>query len=174
LLLASIVWIVLGRRSAKEAPGEESTEGAVPLGKVPRVLFTFVVFLVVVAALYEARSFPYLGAIFPVAATVPAIFMAAIQIVVELRAPRVGTGPETRGKIKLALGYFAGLILYFLLIWLFGFGIATALFTFVFLYGWVKMRLLHTVIYTGSVVGVALLMSWLLNLYWPAGVLLGL
>jgi putative tricarboxylic transport membrane protein len=174
LLLASIVWIVLGRHRVKEAPGEESTEGAVPLGKVPRVLFTFVVFLVVVAALYEARSFPYLGAIFPVAATVPAIFMAAIQIVVELRAPRVGTGPETRGKIKLALGYFAGLILYFLLIWLFGFGIATALFTFVFLYGWVKMRLLHTVIYTGSVVGVALLMSWLLNLYWPAGVLLGL
>jgi putative tricarboxylic transport membrane protein len=174
LLLASILWIVLGRRSTKEAPGEESTEGAVLLGKIPAVFFTFLVFLVVVAALYEARSFPYLGAIFPVAATVPAIFMAAIQIVVELRAPRVKAGLETRRKIKLALGYFAGLILYFLLIWLFGFGIATALFTFVFLYGWVKLRLLHALIYTGSVVGVALLMSRLLALYWPQGILLGL
>ena len=80
-------------------------------------------------------------------------------------------GLETRGKINQALGYFAGLILYFLLIWLFGFGIATALFTFGFLYGWVGLRLLHALIYTSAVVGTALLMSWLLQLYWPAGVL---
>src|SRR5918996_3818690 len=96
LLLASLVWIVLGRSKAKEAPGEESAQGAVLLGKIPAVLFTFLVFLVVVAALYEARSFPYLGAIFPVAATVPAIFMAAIQLFLDLRAPGMKAERETR------------------------------------------------------------------------------
>jgi hypothetical protein len=60
-----------------------------------------------------------------------------------------------------------------LLILLFGFGIATALFTFGFLYGWVRMQWLHASIYTVAMVGVTLLMSWLLNLYWPEGMLLG-
>ena len=132
LLLASIVWIVLGKRRAKESPGEESSEGAVLLGKIPSVLFTFSVLLVVAAALYEAHYFPHLGAIFPMAATIPAIFMAAAQLVLELRATRAAPGIETRKKIKLALGYFFSLLLYLLLILLFGFGIATALFTFGF------------------------------------------
>jgi TctA family transporter len=174
LLLASIFWIVLAKRSGRDIPGEDSTEGAVLLGKVPSTLFTFSILLVSVAALYEARSFPYLGTLFPMAATIPAIFMAVAQLVLELRATREAPGPETRKKTKLALGYFFSLVLFFLLIWLFGFGTATAFFTFVFLYGWVKLRWLHALIYTASVVGVALLMSWLLGLYWPQGVLLGL
>jgi putative tricarboxylic transport membrane protein len=174
LLLASIVWIVLGKRGGKNIPVEESTEGAVLLGKVPSVVFTLLVLLVSVAALYEARSFPYLATLFPMAATIPAIFMAAAQLVFELRAARTTPGPETRKKTRLALGYFFSLLMYLLLILLFGFGIATAFFIFVFLYGWVKMRCLHALIYTGSVVGAAQLMSWLLGLYWPQGVLLGL
>jgi hypothetical protein len=60
-----------------------------------------------------------------------------------------------------------------LLILLFGFGIATALFTFVFLYGWASMRWFPAFIYTGVVVGLTVLMSWLLGLYWPQGLLLG-
>jgi len=56
---------------------------------------------------------------------------------------------------------------------LLGFGIATALFTFVFLYAWVRTGWLYALIYTGSVVGAALLMSQLLALYWPQGILLG-
>jgi len=71
------------------------------------------------------------------------------------------------------LVYFFSLILYFLLILLFGFGIATALFTFGFLYGWSQMRWFHAFIYTGVVVGLALLMNRLLGLYWPEGILLG-
>jgi putative tricarboxylic transport membrane protein len=173
LLIGSIIWFVLGKRGGENIPAEASDAGVV-LGKIPSIGFTFLVLLVAAAALYEARSFPYLGAIFPVAATVPAIFMAVAQLVLELRADRVTARVEARGKIKVALEYFAGLILYFLLIWFFGFGIATTLFTFVFLYGWVGMRLFHALIYTGSVVGVAQLMSWLLSLYWPQGVLLGL
>jgi hypothetical protein len=136
-------------------------------------LFTLSVFLVAVAALYEARSFPYLGAIFPMAATIPAILMAAIQIVLELRATRETPGLETRRKIRLALGYFFSLLFYFVLISLFGFGIATALFTFGFLYGWIRMRFFHALIYTGSLVSVMIVMSWLLGLYWPEGILLG-
>ena len=174
LLLASIVWIALGKRSGKDIPGEDSTEGAVLLGKVPSTLFTFSILLVSVAALYEARSFPYLATLFPMAATIPAIFMALAQLVLELRATREAPGLETRRKTKLAMGYFFSLLMYLLLILLFGFGIATAFFIFVFLYGWVKMRWLHALIYTGSVVGAAQLMSWLLGLYWPQGVLLGL
>jgi hypothetical protein len=72
------------------------------------------------------------------------------------------------------VGYFLSLLLYFVLIWLFGFGIATALFTFGFLYGWVRIGWAHALIYTGCVVGVTQFMGWALGLYWPQGVLLGL
>ena len=53
------------------------------------------------------------------------------------------------------------------------FGIATALFTFGFLYGWVKTHWFHAFIYTGVAVGLTLLMSRVLGLYWPEGILLG-
>jgi putative tricarboxylic transport membrane protein len=172
LLIVSIVWFVLGRRGGEKIPAEESAEGAVALGKVPSVVFTLLVLVVAAAALYEARSFPYLGAIFPIAATVPAIFMAAAQLVVDLRADRTTPEIRTRKKIRLALGYFFALLLYLLLILLVGFGIATILFTFGFLYGWAKMRWSHALIYTGCVVGVAQFMGWALGLYWPHGVLL--
>jgi putative tricarboxylic transport membrane protein len=173
LLLASIIWIVRQRRSGKDLSAEESADGAVVLGKRSSVLFTVAVLLVVGAALYEAQDFPHLGAIFPMAATIPAIFMAAAQIVVEVRATHEVPAIETRRKTKLALGYFVSLVFYLLLVLLLGFGIATAVFTFVFLYGWVRTGWTHALIYTGAVVGVTLLMSWLLNLYWPEGMLFG-
>jgi putative tricarboxylic transport membrane protein len=173
LLLASIFWIFLARRKGKGIAIEES-DGAVLLGKVPSILFTGFVLLVAVAALYEARSFPFLGAIFPMAATIPAIFMAVTQLVFEVRADRATPGPETPAKIRLALAYFLSLVSYFLLIWLFGFGIATTLFTFFFLYGWVKVRWSHALTYTACLVAVVEFMGWLLGLYWPEGVLLGL
>jgi putative tricarboxylic transport membrane protein len=171
LLLASIVWIVR-RKPGGEVP-DEAGEDKVLLGKVPSVLFTLAVLIVSAAALYESRTFPYLGAIFPMAATIPAVAMAAIQIVLDLRAPAAAVPLQQRRKIKLALGYFAGLMLYFLMIWLLGFGIGTGLFTLAFLYSQVRMRWVPTVSYTAVIVGVALLMSWLLNLYWPGGVLFG-
>ena len=173
LLLASIIWIVRQRRSGNDLSAEESAEGAVVFGKLPSVLFTILVLLVVGAALYEAQDFPHLGAIFPMAATIPAIFMAAGQIFLEVHTTREVPAIETRRKTKLALGYFVSLLLYLLLVLLFGFGAATAVFTFVFLYGWVRTGWTHALIYTGAVVGVTLLMSWLLNLYWPEGMLFG-
>jgi TctA family transporter len=173
LLAASIAWIVFGRGKTKDAAGAESPEGAVPLGKTSSALFTFAVLIVTAAALYEARDFPHLGAIFPMAATIPAIFMAAAQLVLELRAPRESAAPGTRKKIGMALGYFSSLILYFSLIWFCGFGIATALYTFGFLFGWARMRWLPSLAYTAAVVGFALALSRALELYWPQGVVLG-
>jgi hypothetical protein len=173
LLVVSIVWVVLGKRGGKDIPAEESGEGAVVLGKTPSILFTLAILLVSAAALYDARSFPYLGAIFPMAATIPAILMAAAQLVLEWRAAPGAPPPEARRKLRLALGYFISLVLYLLLILLFGFGIATAVFTFIFLYGWSAMRPLHALLYTGSIFGLAELLGWLLGLHWPQGVLLG-
>jgi len=172
LLLASIYWCVRGKSGGKEIPAEEP-EGKAVLGKVPSVLFTLFVLVVVAAALYEARSFPHLGAIFPMAATIPAVFMAVAQLVLDLRATSAAPGTEARPNTKLTLGYFLSLVLYLLLILFLGFGIATALFTFVFLYGWVRTGWLYALTYTASVVGLALLMSQLLALYWPQGILLG-
>jgi hypothetical protein len=63
--------------------------------------------------------------------------------------------------------------LFLLLILFFGFGIATALFTFGFLYSWVRMHWVTAAIYTGVVVGLAEIMSHVLGLYWPQGILLG-
>jgi hypothetical protein len=89
-----------------------------------------------------------------------------------MRAAPEAPGIETRKKTKLALGYFFSLVVFLLLILFLGFGIATALFTFGFLNGWVKMRWFSALIYTGVVVGLVVLMSWLLGLYWPQGILL--
>src|SRR5918994_3549468 len=69
LLLFSIFWFFFEKGKGKEIAPEESTEGAVLLGKVTSITFTGFVLLVAVAALYEAGSFPYLGAIFSIAAT---------------------------------------------------------------------------------------------------------
>jgi TctA family transporter len=172
LLIVSIVWYVLGKRGDENAHAEESTEAPV-LGKLPSVVFTALVLLVATAALYEAFSFPYLGAIFPMAATIPAIFMAMAQLALDARATREPPGVETRKKTKLALGYFSSLVLFLLLILFFGFGIATALFTFGFLYSWVRMHWFTAAIYTGVVVGLAEIMSHVLGLYWPQGIVLG-
>ena len=173
LLVASIIWTVRGRRSG-HLPAEESEGGgAVLLGKTPSVLFTLAVLVVSAAALYEAQSFPYLGAIFPMAATIPAVLMAVSQLVLELRGDLPAPPPETRKRSKLALGYFFSLVTYLLLILLVGFGVATVLFTFAFLYGWVRAGLVTSLAYTGIVIGLALLMSRLLGMYWPEGILLG-
>jgi hypothetical protein len=173
LLLASIAWIFYQRRSGKDLGAEESGDNRVLLGKIPSVLFTVAVLLVSAAALYEAQEFPYLGAIFPMAATIPAIFMAAAQIVVELRAAPEAPGAETKKKTRIALSYFFSLVAYLLLIVFFGFGIATALFTITFLTACVRMAWLSAVFYTAIVVGLTLLMSRLLGLYWPEGLLFG-
>ncbi|MBI2229265.1 MAG: tripartite tricarboxylate transporter permease [Deltaproteobacteria bacterium] len=85
LLLASIIWSVWEKRGQKKVPAEEPAEGAAVLGKAPSILFTFSILIVSAAALYEARTFPYLGAIFPMAATIPAVFMAATQLAFDLR-----------------------------------------------------------------------------------------
>ena len=73
----------------------------------------------------------------------------------------------------MALGYFFSLVAYLLLVLLVGFGVATALFMFAFLYGWVRMRWVTSLVYTVVAVGVALLMSRVLGMYWPEGILLG-
>jgi TctA family transporter len=173
LLVGAIIWIIRGRRSGN-LPAEESEEGgAVLLGKTPSVLFTFAVLVVSAAALYEAQSFPYLGAIFPMAATIPAVLMAVSQLVLELRGDIPAPPPERRKRSKLALGYFFSLVAYLLLILLVGFGVATVLFTFAFLYGWVRAGLVTSLVYTAVVIGLALLMSQLLGMYWPEGILLG-
>lgn len=170
LLLASIIWIARGKRGGN-LPTEEPGEGVALLGKVPSVLFTFAVLIVSAAALYEAQGFPHLGAIFPMAATIPAIVMAAVQLVLELRAEIPAPLPETRKRSRRALGYLFSLVLYLLTILLIGFGVATALFTFTFVYGLVRLHGSKALLYTVVVVGVAQLMSWLLNLYWPEGIL---
>lgn len=173
MLLASILWIAFGKASGKDMPAEESGEGRVLLGKAASIVFTALVLLVSVAALYESRSFPYLGAIFPMAATIPAVLMASAQLVLDARATVERPTGETRKKIKLALGYFVSLVVFLLLILLLGFGIATALFTFGFLFAWVRMRFLSALLYAGVVVGLAVLMSRLLGMYWPESILLG-
>jgi hypothetical protein len=55
----------------------------------------------------------------------------------------------------------------------FGFGSATALFVFGFLFSRVKMGWVPALTYAGVVVGLALLLNKLLGLYWPEGILLG-
>ena len=170
LLVATIVWVAVGKRSRLAV--EETTEGA-GLGKSASILFTAAVLVVSAAALYEARSFPYLGAIFPVAASVPAIIMTAAQLVLDLRAQGAPPAAAARTHTRLAVRYFVGLLVYFALIWLFGFLIATGLCTFLLLYGWLGMRWSSALLYTLLLVAVAQAMGWLLDLYWPDGILLG-
>lgn len=171
LLVISIIWIARGGREGTRMGAEESGEGEVLLGKTPSLVFTSVVLVVVAAALYGAQDFPYLGAIFPMAATIPAVFMALAQLAIEWRADIPEPSPETRTKAKWALGYFLALLGYLLLILLFGFGVATAVFTFALLHSSARWHWSKVLIYTVAVVGVVQFMSWLLQLYWPEGAL---
>ena len=174
LLLASIVWIALGKRSGKTSrartrPRERFfwEKSRRPCSLFPFCLSQWRRCTRLAPFLTWPLSFPWRLRFLPFSWPSRNSFSS-------LRATREAPGLETRRKTKLAMGYFFSLLMYLLLILLFGFGIATAFFIFVFLYGWVKMRWLHALIYTGSVVGAAQLMSWLLGLYWPQGVLLGL
>jgi hypothetical protein len=99
--------------------------------------------------------------------------MAAAQIVLDWRAPEEPLDAPARKKTKSALGYFIFLILFLLMIVLIGFGAASALFTFAFLLFSVRMRWFSALGYSAIVVGLALLLSRLLGLYWPEGLLLG-
>jgi hypothetical protein len=171
LLIASIVWVAWGKRGAEGLGAEESGEGRNLLGKTPSLVFNAIALLVFAAALYEARSFPYLGAIFPVAATLPAVLMAAAQILLELRAPEEPVDAPTRKRTKSALAYFLSLVAFLVMIVLIGFGAASALFTFAFLFFSVRMRWFSALAYSTIVVGLAVLMSQLLGLYWPEGLL---
>lgn len=170
LLLASILWIFWGKGKELPAEGEEP----VALGKAASLAFTIFLLAVLIGAFYEARNFPYLGAIFPYAATVPAIAMTALQLVIEARAPSAPLEAEMRARAQRAMFYFSSLILYFLLIYLFGFGAATVLYALLFLLGVARVGLLSTLAYTALLLGFAQLMSWALGLYWPEGVLLAL
>jgi hypothetical protein len=171
LLLASIIWTIRARRTGSSIGADEG-EGPPVLGKIPSICFTLAVLVVGVGALYEARTFPYLGAIFPIAATIPTIVMAAAQLVLDFRSAPLAAAEDVRKRTQVAFGYFVSLVVFLLLILLLGFGIATALFAFAFLYGWVKLYWFRALLYTGALVAVAQLMGTLLNLYWPTGILI--
>jgi hypothetical protein len=142
------------------------------LGKTPSIIFTALVLLVFAAALYEANSFPYLGAIFPVAAALPGIVMGLSQLVLDARAPREPLDPAMQKRTRSAMVYLLSLVSFLLLILLFGFGVASALFTFAFLLVSVRMHWMPALAYSVVIVVLAVAMSRLLGLYWPEGLLL--
>ncbi|HWO42315.1 MAG TPA: tripartite tricarboxylate transporter permease [Candidatus Eisenbacteria bacterium] len=173
LLLISIAWIFFARRKGKGIGGEEAGTETVTLGRASSVFFTLFVLAVSLAALYEARSFPFLGAIFPIAATVPAILMGAGQLVFELVGPGAKPTPGSGRQVKIAFGYFVSLLLFFVLVWALGFGLAVVLFVFTFLCARAGAGWRYAALYTACVVGLAQVLDRALGLYWPPGALTG-
>lgn len=163
ILLATILWVFLGKGGSFSEEGEERAQ----LGKVFGGLFTLFILLLLIGALWDARGFPRLAALLPVAATVPAIFMAAAQLYLDLRSPAMPQTREAKARTQKALTYFSAIILFYLLLWLMGFHVAAALFISVFLVFFARTRWFSAILYTLCLLVAVELLGWALDLYWP-------
>lgn len=172
ILLASIIWGMYSGNKSGKAIGDEGGEETAVWGKIPSTLFTALMLLILIMAFIGATEFPFLAAIFPLAATIPGIPLAAIQLFFDLRTP--APKGETVGKMraKRALPYFLAIVLFYGTLWLVGFRVATAVFALLFLRSFSAMRWHQALFYTVICLATIELLGWLLNLYWPEALFL--
>jgi len=189
VLISPFVWTALQARrrkpepeaapapSASSAPSARQAWGP-GLGTVVSVGLV----IVFAYALWEATGFLTSARLLPLAAAIPGLALGVVQIVQEVRGRSVPVGededqetpadPDRLARVrKIALVYLLGIALYYVLVYLVGFRIASAAYMLALLLIAARMRPLPAVLYT---VATMLFIEWfggLLGLRWPAGVL---
>jgi putative tricarboxylic transport membrane protein len=174
LLVASLVyWIVSRKRRPAVSP---STQVAWRFR--PTALFTVFVILLLAYAAVEATTFPFYAALLPFVAAVPAVLMAAGQLVLQLRS---GGGSKevldlatseqagSRKGTMRALLFFGVVLAYYGLIWMVGFRPATLLFLVTFLRVFAASSWFRTGVYTAVIFAVLQAMVYFLSVEIPEG-----
>jgi len=142
-----------------------------------------VLFLAVFAyAAWGALEFPRLARAFPLYAAIAGLLVSLAALWRELRTPDDGTGvslgdlsPDktmSPGEAYAKAARYGTWILgFFGLIWLFGFAPAAVVFTFTFLRFGSAIATVKSLVLTGGIVVLLLVLGNALDLRWPAGVI---
>ncbi|MGH2404053.1 MAG: tripartite tricarboxylate transporter permease, partial [bacterium] len=194
ILIAPFVWAALQatrkRADARAAPaalGESATladAAAVHeparwrpgLGTIVSVGFV----LLFAYALWESLGFLASARLLPLAVAIPGVVLGSVQIIQEVRGRSVPVGEDddgasqniqrTRQTRRIALIYLAGIALYYVLVYLIGFRLASALYMLGLLLVGARMRPLPAVLYTAATMVFIEWFGGLLGLRWPAGI----
>jgi len=142
-----------------------------------------VLFLALFAyAAWGALEFPRLARAFPLYAAIAGILVSSLAMWRELRAPDDGKGislgdlsPDQemspREAYAKAARYGAWILGLFGLIWLFGFAVAAVIFTFTFLRIGSGIATGKSLVLTGGIVVLLIVLANALDLRWPAGLI---
>ncbi|WP_010531848.1 tripartite tricarboxylate transporter TctB family protein [Lentibacillus jeotgali] len=143
--------------------------------EVKSILFTFFLFIIFCYMGWEANSFSDKAKFFPFFVAIGAAVLSFVSLVLQsidlfLRKQK-NEHTEDIGEIKRVLQYVLWVVGYIALIYVVGLILATILFLLVFLLVESKFRFVTTVFSTVLVIGGLFLISNILNLYWPSGLL---
>ncbi len=186
VLISPFVWNVLrARRKRTELASEPA---AVPLPAFPAwrpglgtiVSVGFV--LMFAYAWWVSLSFQTSARLLPLAVAIPGVLFGVVQIVEEVRGRSVPVGEDdedsgpsdigrSRQTRRIALLYLGGIAVYYILVYLLGFRIASILYMMGLLLIGARMRPLPATLYTAATMVFLEWFGGLLGLRWPAGIL---
>jgi putative tricarboxylic transport membrane protein len=151
----------------------------IPLGTSPvAVAMSLIGLLVFGYALWRSIQFQPDARLLPLLAAVPGTVLATIQLFLVLRGRDVrgrgqdeGEGDEPKGGLRDEVRQFGLVALYLVLVWVAGFHGATALFLGGFLIRFARLRPPSAVAYAGVALAVFQVLTMILGLRWPPGLL---
>ena len=147
-----------------------------PRLKLEQIIFTALIALVFAAALWLSQDFPSSGRRFPRLICIAALIISGIQLL-RLLFFKQGLLQKGSGVVSQFLKvypYIFWILGYYLLIFVFGFIIASALFIVAFLISYGKMRWYMAVLATVVVVALVFFLGDILSLRWPNGLIANL
>lgn len=140
------------------------------------ILFTSFLFILFCLMALEANTFVDKAKFFPFFVAIGAAFLSFVSIILQTIDFRKGSkdkqsDEEESGELKEVLRYVFWIVGFIALIYIIGLMLATIIFLLVFLLIESKFRVVTTIFSTALVIGGLLLISNILNLYWPTGLL---
>lgn len=131
-------------------------------------------------AAFDSLSFPFLAQIFPLAAALAGLAILLAELLwLNPRAPVAGPfgedasdGDAFLDRVKAGVPYLAWILGYYVLIYLAGFLVATALFIFLFLRHVARLRIAFALFGATAAVGAVYVFGAVLSLKWPEGILM--
>jgi FtsH-binding integral membrane protein len=153
---------------------------ALPKRDYLTIALGLVITLLFAGALVGSLGMPRGARLMPMAISVLGLIFCAIGMVRFLRAPQAPAEEEAGGNMgegtdvtpAAAARYGAWMAGYVVGLWLFGLIVSTAVFTALFLRVERRSPVLSIIFVTGITLGTAMLLGWLLNIRWPAGLLI--
>lgn len=141
------------------------------------ILFTGSLFIMFCIMALEANTFADKAKFFPLFVALGAVFIALVSItlqtiqLIKSRKSNENKDEEEAGETGEMIKYVLWIIGYVALIYIIGFMPATILFLLAFLLVESKFRIITTIPLIVLVVGVLVVFSNIMNLYWPTGLL---